>query len=50
MAEICAEMVVWTSRLRLHVQRCVLDILRALVQLTAFPEVHTVEAKLKKSF
>ena len=36
MAEICAETVVWTSRLRLHAQRCVLDILRTLVQLTAF--------------
>ena len=36
MAGICAETVVWTSRLRLHVQRCVLDIFGTLVQLTAF--------------
>ena len=36
MAEICAETVLWTSRLRVHVQCRVLDILRTLVQLTAF--------------
>ena len=44
MVEICAEKVVWNLRLQLHVQRCVLDILR-----TPFLEVHTVGAKLKKS-
>ena len=51
MAEIFAETVVWTSRLRLHVQCCVLDILRTqLFNWPPFLEVHTVGAKLKKKF
>ena len=50
MAEICAETVVWTSMLRLHVQRCVSWHFENACSIgPPFLEVHTFRAKLKKS-